>query len=139
MLLLVGSVGIISGYAHPFTGQDGKETTSQMGSIGDTSMGRPRVPRRSPSFQIYYDPGLNAVLVSSTSDVGLVNAVIENQAIFLDPHGMANHRLFIRFFRTCGSSNQRRSGSLEGLAIFKPRPSRMLLYRVIILYLKKRK
>ncbi len=78
MLLLVGSVGIISGYAHPFTGQDGKETTSQMGSIGDTSMGRPRVPRRSPSFQIYYDPGLNAVLVSSTSDVGLVNAVIEN-------------------------------------------------------------
>lgn len=78
MLLLVGSVGIISGYAHPFTGQDGKETTSQMGSIGDTSMGRPRVPRRSPSFQIYYDPGLNAVLVSSSSDVGLVNAVIEN-------------------------------------------------------------
>ena len=78
MLLLVGSVGILSGYAHPFTGQDGKETTSQMGSIGDTSMGRPRVPRRSPSFQIYYDPGLNAVLVSSTSDVGLVNAVIEN-------------------------------------------------------------
>ena len=78
MLLLVGSVGIISGYAHPFTGQDGKETTSQMGSIGDTSMGRPRAPRRSPSFQIYYDPGLNAVLVSSTSDVGLVHAVIEN-------------------------------------------------------------
>ena len=78
MLLLVGSVGIISGYAHPFTGQDGKETTSQMGSIGDTSMGRPRVPRRSPSFQIYYDPGLNAVLVSSTSDVGPVHAVIEN-------------------------------------------------------------
>ncbi len=78
MLLLVGSVGIISGYAHPFTGQDGKETTSQMGSIGETSMGRPRASRRSPSFQIYYDPGLNAVLVSSTSDVGLVNAVIEN-------------------------------------------------------------
>ena len=78
MLLLVGSVGIISGYAHPFTGQDGKETTSQMGSIGETSMGRPRVSRRSPSFQIYYDPGLNAVLVSSTSDVGLVHAVIEN-------------------------------------------------------------
>ena len=78
MLLLVGSVGIISGYAHPFTGQDGKETTSQMGSIGETSMGRPRASRRSPSFQIYYDPGLNAVLVSSTSDVGLVHAVIEN-------------------------------------------------------------
>ena len=78
MLLLVGCVGILSGYANPFTGQDGKETTSQMGSIGDTSMGRPRAPRRSPSFQIYYDPGLNAVLVSSTSDVGLVNAVIEN-------------------------------------------------------------
>ena len=49
-----------------------------MGSIGETSMGRPRASRRSPSFQIYYDPGLNAVLVSSTSDVGLVNAVIEN-------------------------------------------------------------
>ena len=78
MLLLVGSVGIISGYAHPFTGQDGKETTSQMGSIGETSMGRPRASRRSPSFQIYYDPGLNAVLVSSTSDVGPVHAVIEN-------------------------------------------------------------
>ena len=26
MLLLVGSVGIISGYAHPFTSQDGKLT-----------------------------------------------------------------------------------------------------------------
>ena len=30
LLLLVGSVGITFGYAHPFTGQDGKETTSQM-------------------------------------------------------------------------------------------------------------
>ena len=78
MLLLVGSVGIISGYAHPFTGQDGKETTSQMGSIGDTSMGRPRAPRRSPSFQIYYDPGMKAMIVSSISDVGPVHAVIEN-------------------------------------------------------------
>ena len=78
MLLLVGSVGIISGYAHPFMGQDGKTTNSQMGSIGDASSVRPRALRRSPSFQIYYDPGLNAVLVSSTSDVGLVNAVIEN-------------------------------------------------------------
>lgn len=78
MLLLVGSVGIISGYAHPFTGEDGKTTNSQMGSIGDATSVRPRALRRSPSFQIYYDPGLNAVLVSSTSDVGLVHAVIEN-------------------------------------------------------------
>ena len=78
MLLLVGSVGIISGYAHPFTSQDGKTTNSQMGSVGDATSVRPRALRRSPSFQIYYDPGLNAVLVSSTSDVGLVNAVIEN-------------------------------------------------------------
>lgn len=78
MLLLVGCVGILSGYANPFTGQDGKETTSQMGSIGDTSMGRPRAPRRSPSFQIYYDPGMKAMIVSSISDVGPVHAVIEN-------------------------------------------------------------
>lgn len=78
MLLLVGCVGILSGYANPFTGQDGKETTSQMGSIGDTSMGRPRAPRPSPSFQICYEPGLNAVLVSSRADAGLVHAVIEN-------------------------------------------------------------
>lgn len=78
MLLLVGSVGIISGYAHPFTSQDGKTTNSQMGSVGDATSVRPRAPRPSPSFQICYEPGLNAVLVSSCADAGLVHAVIEN-------------------------------------------------------------
>lgn len=78
VLLLVASVTFASGHAHSFWEQDGKVTKSQMGSVGDTSMGRPRTPRNAPIFQVWYEPGLSAVLVSSRTDVGLVRAVIEN-------------------------------------------------------------
>ena len=41
-------------------------------------MSRPRAARRPSPFQISYEPGINVVLVSSNSDVGLVNVVMEN-------------------------------------------------------------
>ena len=78
MLFMVGCLGISTGQASSLFLQDGKTTPIQKGETGDSSLGRPRAPRHSTTFQIWYEPGVNAVLVVSSADVGPVQAIIEN-------------------------------------------------------------
>lgn len=78
MLFMVGCLGISTGQASSLFLQDGKTTPIQKGETGDSSLGRPRAPRHSPTFQVWYEPGVNAVIVVSGADVGPVQAVIEN-------------------------------------------------------------
>lgn len=78
MLLVVGCLGISTGQASSLFLQDGKSTPIRKGENGPCSHGRPRAPRHSPTFQIWYEPGVNAVLVVSSADVGPVQAIIEN-------------------------------------------------------------
>lgn len=78
MLFMVGCLGISTGQASSLFLQDGKTTPIQKGETGDSSLGRPRAPHHSPTFQIWYEPGVNAVFVISSTDVGPVQAIIEN-------------------------------------------------------------
>lgn len=78
LLLLIGSLGTLPGNASASINQDGKSTTIQRGNTGNTSAGRPRSMHMQPTFQVQYEPGMDALLVSSSSDVGLVHAVIDN-------------------------------------------------------------
>lgn len=78
MLFMVGCLGISTGQASSLFLQDGKTTPIRKGETGNSSLGRPRAPRHSPTVQIWYEPGVNAVFVVSRTDVGPVQAVIEN-------------------------------------------------------------
>lgn len=77
-LLLIGCVGMHSGLACPSLSLDGKTVEAQKGNADNTSPTRPRAPRRSRTFQVSFEPGMNPIQVSSSTGVGIVTAVIEN-------------------------------------------------------------
>lgn len=79
LLLLIGCMCFFSGHASTIFSLDGRTTTTQKGSSGDTSIGRPRAPRcRVASFDVFYDQEQLALHICSPTDVGIVMGVIEN-------------------------------------------------------------
>jgi len=79
LLFLIGCMCFFSGHASTIFSLDGRTTTTQKGSSGDTSIGRPRAPRcRVASFDVFYDQEQLALHICSPTDVGIVMGVIEN-------------------------------------------------------------
>lgn len=80
LLLIGGLLGITChGFSFSLENDDGTPSSPlSKGDIRDTSVSRPRAPRRPCSFWVAYDLGQQALIVSSLSNVGRVKAVIEN-------------------------------------------------------------
>ena len=60
------------------TFSEGPDIPIQSGDHDSGANTRPRAPRRQTTFRVFYEPGFQALVVTSSSDVGVVVAVIEN-------------------------------------------------------------
>ena len=78
--LLIGCMGIISGYASTAVNQDGKTNPGpgEDGNNGGLIGGRPLIPSYRARFHVSYDSDLSALVVYSPSVDGQVYAVLQN-------------------------------------------------------------